>query len=113
MKLISDFRAWLSGPSAPKTSYDVYCLWQTCLRRSTGAYHFTDLEHGGMVIWGPQGDGLRITTPAALAAMKYAVEAIKPTPVPYSVWTELDRACDPKGRVSIAVKQPRGLGRFK
>jgi hypothetical protein len=105
-----DFKKWLSGPSKPRTSYDLYSLWRASCGKSEGQYQAEVRPDRKIVITGPSPEMLVLVSGASIGAFKMLLEAQRVQPVPREVWAEVEEP-NPS---TFNIKAPvRTSGRFR
>jgi hypothetical protein len=90
MSQVIDFKKWLSGPSRPRTSYDLYALWRAATGRSEGQYQSEVRPGGQVVIAGPSSETLVLVSPRAILAFKFALEGLNVAPLTKGIWSEVE-----------------------
>lgn len=106
METTTNFIEWLRGSSRPKTSYDLYALWQASLGRSCGPYTASIGPSGQTHIVGMSRKPLVLTSERANAAFKRAIETIRVKPMVRTLWTEIEAnqlAAERPDRVTVRV----------
>ena len=106
MKTTTDFKAWLAGTSRPKTSYDLYALWQASLGRSCGPYKASIGPGGQTYISGLCNQQLVLATERATTTFKNVLGTIRVKPMVRTLWTEIEAAqlrSEHPDRISVRV----------
>ncbi|WP_108461490.1 hypothetical protein [Devosia naphthalenivorans] len=110
MRQTIDFKDWLSGPSRPRTSYDLYSLWRASCGRSEGQYQAEVRPDSRIRILGPSQEALLLVSPRSINAFKMALEGQSVTPIGSDVWAAIEES--KPARIDMKIT-PGGQKRFR